>query len=209
MSDIFFDILYRLEVFAISLVFMAIFLAGFGVLGYIAFLFWKYRDREEHSLDYVLLQVALPRDNEIKIDAAEQLFASLHSIHHGGFWSFLKPQKHLIFELVAKREDIRFYVSVPRKLMDLIEKQVHGAYPGADIKEVEEYSMFTKEGKVAYKALRLKYANYQPLRTYRDLPTDPLSSITSALAKMQEGEGAVVQILIQPAESKWRKFGRS
>src|SRR3989344_2342346 len=39
------------------------------------------KDREARSLEFVLLQVAVPRDNEIKIDAAEQMFASLYSVY--------------------------------------------------------------------------------------------------------------------------------
>lgn len=203
------DYLYQVEMFGISLLFLVIFLAGLSILGYAVFLLWKYRDREERSLEYVLLQMAAPRDNEIKIDAAEQLFASLYSIRKTGFWSFLTPQPHLSFEIVARQEDIRFYAAVPRNLMDLVEKQVHGAYPGADIKEVDEYSIFSQTGKVAFAALRLKSAPYMPIRVFRDLPTDPLSSLTSVLAKMGQGEGAVVQILIQPTGSKWRTLGRS
>lgn len=209
MPDVVLDILYKAQVFAIALVFMGIFLLGLAGIGYIAFLLWKYRNREEHSLEYVLMQIAVPRDNEIKIDAAEQLFSSLHSIAHGGFFSFLKPQEHLSFEIVARKEDIRFYVCVPRKIKDLVEKQIHGAYPGADIKEVEEYNVFSQEGKVAFTAQRLKSADFFPIRTYRDLPVDPLSSITSSLAKMQDGEGAVIQIMVQPTEGKWHKFGHS
>lgn len=203
------DIIYRLEVFGISLLFLALILGGFFLLGYALFILWKYRDREERSLDYVLLQAAVPRDNEIKIDAAEQLFTSLSSLYKSGFWSFLTPQPHLSFEIVAKQEDIRFYIAVPRKLMDLVEKQIHGAYPGADIKEVEEYSIFSETGKVAFAALRLKNAPYMPLRVFRDLPTDPLSSLTSVLAKMGPTEGAVIQVLIQPTGGKWRGLGRS
>ncbi len=209
MPEQFLDLTYQVEVFGISLLLMAIFLGGLALVGYMLFILWKYRNREEHSLDSVLLQIAVPRDNEIKIDAAEQMFASLHSIAHGGFWSFLKPQEHLSFEIVAKPEDIRFYVSVPRKLTDLVEKQIHGAYPGADIKEVEEYSIFSETGKVAFAALCLKYSDHFPIRIFRDLPTDPLSSLTSVLAKMSPGEGAAIQILVQPAEGKWRAVGRS
>ncbi|MFZ5845484.1 MAG: type IV secretory system conjugative DNA transfer family protein, partial [Patescibacteria group bacterium] len=209
MPDTFLDLIYRLEVFGLSLILMLGFFLGLGVLGYLVFLFWKYRDREERSLEYVLLQVAVPRDNEIKIDAAEQMFASLHAIYKSGFGAFLTPQEHLSFEIVARREDIRFYVSVPRRLMDLVEKQLHGAYPGADIKEVEEYSIFSQKGKVAFAALRLKYAHYFPIRIYRDLPTDSLSSITSVMAKMQGEEAAAIQVLIQPAGSRWRVQGRS
>lgn len=209
MNDQFANIIFQLELLAGTLFFLVFFLAGLALSGYIAFLLWKYRDREKNSLEFVLLQIAVPRDNEIKIDAAEQLFSTLYSIHKGGFWSFLKPQQHISFEIVAKREDIRFYVSVPRPLMDLVEKQLHGAYPGADIKEVEDYNIFSEKGNVSFAALRLKNADFFPLRIYRDLPTDPLSSITSALAKMQEGEGAAIQVLVEPSDGKWRKHGRS
>ena len=62
---------------------------------------------------------------------------------------------------------------------------------------------------MAFAALRLKNAPYMPIRVFRDLPTDPLSSITSVLAKMRPGEAAAIQVLIQPAEGKWRENGRS
>jgi hypothetical protein len=209
MPDTFADITYRLEIFAISLLLMAMFTLGLILLGYVIFLLWKFRDREKKSLEYTVLQVAVPRDNETKIDAAEQLFASLHAIHHGGFWSFLKPAEHLSFEIVARKEDIRFYVSVPHHLTDLVEKQIHGAYPGADIREVDEYNIFSDSGKVEFAALTTARSDYMPIRIYRDLPTDPLSSVTSVLAKMQDNEAAAVQILIQPAGHKWAGLGHS
>lgn len=202
------DILYQVQVFAITFLLMALSLAGLVGLGYVLFLLWKYRNREKESLSFVTMQIAVPRDNETKIDAAEQLFASLHSIHHSSFWSFLKPAEHISFEIVAKREDIRFYVSCSHHLMDLVEKQIHGAYPGADIKEIDEYNIFSEQGKVAFVSLVPKGAPYMPIRIFRDLPVDPLSSITSVLAKMQEGEGAAIQILIQPTGGKWRSLGQ-
>src|SRR3990167_5251331 len=58
----------------------------------------KYRDREKDSLQFVLLQVKVPRGNEIKIDAAEQLFATFASLQKsGGMFSSFKPQSHLSF----------------------------------------------------------------------------------------------------------------
>jgi len=192
--------------------FVLIILSGLAILvmvglGYVVVQFLRYRKREEYSLEFVLLEVQLPRDNEIKIDAAEQMFASLASLGTSGWKSWFKPQDHVTFELVATKEDIRFYVSCPDKLRDLVEKQIHGAYPGADIVEVDEYNIFTETGKVAFAALKLSKAAYYPLKTYKELPTDSLSSITAQLAKMQAGEGAVVQILIAPAGNKWQKSG--
>lgn len=209
MPDQVFDLLYKLEVLGVTLGFVVVFAGILSILLYIVFLIWKYRDREKRSLEYVLLQVATPRDNETKIDAAEQMFSSLHALYHGGFWSFLKPQDHISFEIVARREDIRFYIAVPKHFMDLVEKQIHGSYPGADLKLTDEYNIFTETGKVSFTALTPKNSDYLPIRVYRDLPVDPLSSITSVLAKMEEGEGAVIQILVQPTSSKWASLGRS
>ncbi len=175
------------------------------------FIAWyKYKDREKTSLEFVLLQVSVPRANETKIDAAEQLFATFYSIKTGGgMLSFLHPQPHLSFEIVALNESIKFYVSCQKKYQDLIEKQINGAYPDAEIKEVQEYNIFTETGQVAYSALTLRAADYFPIKTYKDLPTDPMSALTSALSKMQPGEGATVQMILSPADAKWKNSGKS
>lgn len=170
----------------------------------------KYKEREKNSLEFVLLQVSVPRGNEIKIDAAEQLFGALYSIKAGGgFWSFLKPQPHLSFEIVALPKSIKFYVSSHKKYQDLLEKQINGAYPDAEIREVPEYNIFSETGQTAYAMYGIRSDNHFPIKTYRDLPTDPLSALTSALAKMQEGEGASIQLLISPADSKWKDKGKA
>ena len=203
----------------LSIVILAFLGVGLYYLGKLLIIWYKNRGREKTSLESVLLQVALPRDNEIKIDTAEQLFASLSSIGKGGL---LKLAAHLSFEIVGMPGDIRFYVHTPKKLKDLVEKQINGAYPDAEIKEVNvenikregivignEYNIFSREGKVAFTSLKLKSENYKPIKVYKDLPTDALSSITSVLAKMTEGEGAAIQILITQAESSWKKHGRA
>ena len=182
---------------------------GLAGLGYFFILWLKYRKREEKSLHSTLLQVSVPRDNEIKIDAAEQLFASLYAIKKSGLRSRFKSEDHIAFEIVARKEDIRFYVNVPNTIKDLVEKQVHGAYPGAEVKEVDEYNIFSESGQIAFTELRLSSASYYPIKTYKELPTDPLSLLTSSLAKMGDNEGAAVQILITPAKKSWQATGKS
>lgn len=168
----------------------------------------RYRDREARSLNSVLLSVAVSRNNEVKIDAMEQVFASLYSIKKGGWKQRFSTQPQISFEIVAKQEHISFYVWTYRNLQDLVEKQIHGAYPDAEIMEVPEYNIFNKEGRVAYKSLQLKKDSIYPIKTYKDLPIDPLASITSALAKMGEKEGAAIQILVSPADPSWQSAGR-
>ena len=176
-------------------------------VSYTLFTIFRYRGREEKSVNSVYLQVSVPRLNEIKTDAMEQLFASLYSIKKGGWKQKFSVQPTISFEIVARAEDIKFYVWAPSEYKDLIEKSIHGAYPDAEIKEVQEINMFKEEGKVAYKALQLSKPNHYPLKTFKDLPTDILASLTSVLAKMDIDEGALIQILISPAESDWQKSG--
>ena len=203
------NFIFRSEVFLVSFALIGLALFGLLTILYLFLLWWRNRNREERSLDYILLQVALPRDNETKIDVAEQMFASIHSLYKGGFLSFLSSLPHISFEIVALPEDIRFYVSVPNNLRDFIEKQINGAYPGAEIKEIDEYNIFSETGKVAFTSLSLKNTDFYPIKAFRELPTDSLSLVTSALAKMQPGEGAAIQILISPAGKKWRSKGNS
>ncbi|MBU2577523.1 DUF87 domain-containing protein, partial [Patescibacteria group bacterium] len=202
------DIIGNLR-FIINVALAAILFILFGlVLGQFLAVWYRNRKREEKSLEYVLLQVAVPRDNEIKIDAAEQMISSFSSLYKGGKLSFLRLQDHISFEIVGLLEDIRFYVSMPKSLRDMVERQIHGAYPGADIKEVNEYNIFSEKGKVSYSELQFRSSSFMPIKAYKDLPTDPLASITSALAKMKEGEGAAIQIIISPAGNTNRSAGR-
>lgn len=193
---------------AFAMVFLGLGFLGLFALGYAFLLWFRNRRREEYSLSFVTLEVALPKDNEIKIDAAEQMFASLYSVKNEEWYSFLLSEHAISFEIVGRREDIRFYVSTPAEIMELVEKQIHGAYPGAEIKKVDEPTIFTEEGKVAYASLVKKQASYYPVQSFRDLPTDPLSSITSFLAKLREGEGAMLQIVVSPATHKWASTGQ-
>jgi len=194
----------------IFLVLIGILLIGLLVFffGYLIFTLFRYRGREERSLDSVLLQISVTRGNEIKIDAMEQLFAALFSIKKGGWKQKFSVQPAISFEIIAKQEDIRFYVWTPKEFKDLIEKQIHGAYPDAEVLEVDEINTFTEKGKIAYKAFQLSKSNFYPIKVYKDLPTDPMASLTSALAKMGLDETVCVQILISPFDSKWQKEGR-
>jgi len=169
----------------------------------------KLRGREKYSLEFVHLLIALPKDNEIKVDAAEQMFAAFHALKKEGLFSFLQPEDHIAFEYVAQHEEIKFYVTCAQHLRDFVEKQINGAYPGAEIQETDEPNIFSEGGKVAFCSLKTDKALYLPIKTYKDLPTDSLSLITSALSKMRVGEAAMIQFVIQPEGHGWQSKGSS
>ncbi|MFZ5376347.1 MAG: type IV secretory system conjugative DNA transfer family protein [Patescibacteria group bacterium] len=190
--------------------FMLVFLlAALIGIAYLLFLWLKRRNRENYALDFVTLMIRLPKDNEIKVDAAEQMFASLFSLKKSGWMAFAKPEEVISFEIVALKEYIAFYVCCPKRIRDLVEKQIQGAYPQSDIKQVDEVNIFNENGRVAFADIKLSKSKYLPIKTYKDLPTDGLSLITSAMSKMGDGEGAILQFLFQPEGHKWQVAGRS
>jgi len=101
--------------------FFVIFLiALFAILGLVAILFLlsiyqKLKKREKKSLESVLLQISVPRENEIKIDAAEQMFASLHSIKSGGGFLFFKNTAPYFFRVGWQKGRNSFLYLRPQK----------------------------------------------------------------------------------------------
>ena len=93
-------------------VFFVLFSIGFGYI----FLIWlRNKNREKESLNSVLLQVSLPRDNEIKIDAAEQLFAALASVRKHKKLDFLKASRTFPLKLSGCPE-IFVFMSILRRI---------------------------------------------------------------------------------------------
>lgn len=179
-----------------------------AVVAYLFIFYARLRKRMQISLEMTTLEVQLTRDNEIKIDAAEQMFSSLGGIKKTGFFKFLEVEDVIAFEIVGRKGEIRFYVSAPNKLIDLVEKTIYSYYPSANIHKVDEPNIFTQEGKVSYGCLVQKSSSYLPIKTYREIPTDTLSSILSAVSKMGDGEGAMIQMLIRPSDGKWKSKGK-
>jgi hypothetical protein len=197
----------------ISISIIAVLVAALLWLLFQLFIWWyKWKDRERKSLDLVTLLVVVPEDNEIKIDAMEQIINSFASLYKGAKFKFLQrfvAQPSLSLEIVGTSEDIRFYICVPKKYRDLIEKQVYSVYAGADIKEVEEPNIYAPEGKIEYVWLGFKKSSFYPLKTFKEIPTDPLSAMTSALSKISPGESVSIQLVVSPTDGKWAKNGKS
>lgn len=181
-------------------------------LGYVLILWFKWKDREKRSLELVTLLVVVPQDNEVKIDAMEQIINSFGTLYKSAKFKFLQgleTQPNLSLEIIGTKEDIRFYISVSNKYRDFVEKQIYSVYAGADIQEVDDPNIFSENGKVEYSWLVIKKSSFYPLKTYKEIPTDPLSAITSTLSKLSQDETVAIQIIISPTEKKWSSAGKN
>ena len=178
----------------------------------VAVVWWiKWKDREKASLELVTLSVAVPEDNEVKIDAMEQIINSFASLYKNAKFKLLQPftrQPVVALEIVGTSDDIRFYIYTPQKYQDLIEKQIYSVYAGADVRAVDEPNIYPQDGKAEYAWMGLKKIAFYPLKTYKEIPTDPLAAVTSVLSKLSQGENVAIQLILTPTDGSWAKSGK-
>ena len=169
--------------------------------------------KENKRADEGRLQNA-PEAWKEEIGAMEQLLTSISGIKERR--SLVRrmlygiPQVTLEIANPSSAEEIYFYIAVPKKFRDTIEKQVTSYFPGALIEKVEDYTLFTPYGATATSMLTLKKSHALPIRTYEKMDVDPLNEISNALSKLQTvEEGACVQVVLAPAPQGWRALGRA
>ena len=140
------------------------------------------------------------------ISVAEQIFTTLSEA--GSKQTFFGKSDYISFEIAAFEKKISFYINCPATLKDVIEKQVHAQYPTAQIEEIVGYNPFVQGAVQATTELILQKKYVYPFRTYKLMETDPLNAITNAMSKLDESEGAVIQLIISPAGDRWQKKPR-
>ena len=163
------------------------------------------------NVDSVLLMMEIPKDNDKKELAAEQLFASLHGIlrdatelrNSGGV------QEHLSFEIASSGNQIRFFVWVPKILQSFVEGQIYSQYPSVQIYRMkEDYVDRRSKYPVTYSTeITLTENEALPIKTFESFEVDPLAGITGTLAKLNPngGEELWIQILTRPIADNWHQ----
>ncbi|MHC1716633.1 MAG: type IV secretory system conjugative DNA transfer family protein [Candidatus Dojkabacteria bacterium] len=169
----------------------------------------KKKDRNEKASDGVLMEVRVPRNSEVEIGVAEKMFANLYGIggKADGFAEKFSVNNCVSFEVIGLPGEIRFYVHCPRKFADLVEKQILGSYQEADVSVVGEYNIFAPGSQIEYARLGLDDDAYCPIRVAENFTGDPMANVLSTLSKMSENEGAIVQLIVAPADPVWQKNG--
>ena len=140
----------------------------------------------------------------------EQFYASLSNLREKKLKAFLYGQPVFVFEMAVARvgEEICFYAACPRRWGNVLEKQIHGFFPAAEARQIEDYNIFNPRGASLGAYLYPRRGKFLPFRTYQNMEADPLNEIVNVLSKLEtEGEGAAIQIIIRPTGHRWRKAG--
>ena len=159
--------------------------------------------------DGVVLLLQVPRTNEKKELAAEQMFASLHgllTIPSQKMWQSAR-RECLSFEIAVVKQRIGFYVWIPNYLKDFVEEQIYAQYPTVQISEVPDYTAEHDTPFTTTLATEMKLTGNEslPIKTFQSFEVDPLAAITATLAKFSQDEEAWIQLLIRPAASNWHR----
>ena len=177
------------------------------------FLAWQNNRKAKNMLDTerVVLLLEIPKANEKKELAAEQMFASLHGILRSKR-ELIKEghlQEHLSFEFASIGNQIRFYVSVPKQLQNFVEGQIYAQYPTVQIYTLsEDYANREITQPIVHTAeVALTDNEVLPIKTFPSFEVDPLAAITATLSKLEEQEEIWVQILTRPIDDSWHTRG--
>lgn len=164
----------------------------------------------EHDDTGVMLLLQVPRTNDKKELAAEQMFASLHgllTLPSAGKFRQGVTRERISFEIACIDKRIGFYVWVPNYLKSFVEEQIYAQYPSVQISEVPDYTM-TPDGNFStmlVTEMKLTANDALPIKTFQSFEVDPLAAITATLAKFDEHEEAWIQLVVKPAAAKWHK----
>ncbi len=165
--------------------------------------------------DYIMLEILVPKEintqqnenpPELKelISVMEQFLTSLSAFYVPGIAGTFGRQPVFSLEIVARHNEIRFFIGTHKEFESAIEKQLLGYYPEAQVQRSQSYRITEPNYAMVGGQLKLLRRFIFPIQTYLDVEADPLQAITTSLSKMGPDSRALVQILLQPADNSWR-----
>jgi len=180
------------------------------------------------NIRWDLLEIKVPKELEKRPKTMEEVFSGLYSnfqvvidttfdVHLDGM-----VESWFSLEIVSFGGDIHFYIRTPDILRGLVESQIYAQHPEAEITKVEDYvnnvpdDIPSKDYNLWGTEMVLEKEDAYPLRVYKDFEdtaigefVDPVASIVEGASELSPGEQIWIQILIRPADDKWKEEGRS
>jgi len=177
------------------------------------FLFKRNNKAKElkESLEFILFSVKMTKESAEETQKAgkqekdwiklmEDFYSSLTSLNKEGV---LGVDPWIALEIGKVKEQIYFYAAVPKRFEGFIEKEIYSIYPNAQIEKSDDYNIFSPSENVSCGYLKTTKPFYLPIKTYNYIETDPLSSITNVLTKLDENEEAAIQVIIRKGNNDW------
>ena len=192
-----------------------------------AFGVWEQKKAEERQIQLtksqeiinqtaVLLELSVERDTEIDLAAIEQMWTYFSSIADVDDDTL---QPHISFELVAERDDylkkdaIVFYLWVPKRFENMFRARLKALYPSMVIEVAKkdfmpevEHGIIKDNRIMAMANLGLGRHYVYSLKQYSSIKeSDPMQTLISSIAKVENKEKCIVQILLKPINDDWKE----
>ncbi len=179
--------------------------------------------RIKSAFDQIVLQITIPKEGQDinaqqgakpqeAIAKMEAFYTSLANFsgRHSTIEKWFGHRTYLGLEIVVEKDRlITWYATVPKSDQQFLEQQIRAQFPSANIEETTDYNLLTPSSQLAGMAFGQAKNYVVPFLTYRQVEADQMNAVLSILAKLQEGETAVIQLLLTPAKSSWHKFALS
>jgi len=178
------------------------------------------------EMEFILLEVKVPRMIEKSPKIMEQVFNTLWSvfgIHIDTiFDEYVKGAIPYFYslEVVSFGGEIHFYVYTAKEIRHNVEGAIYAQYPDAEITEVEDYVnrvpdiIPNKDYDLWGTEMILKKEDAYPIKVYSQMEDpitktiiDPISTIVENYGKLSPDEQIWMQIIVRPADDDWKEDG--
>ncbi len=181
-----------------------------------------------NSIEWVILEVRIPKDNLKSIKSMEQVFTSLHGTYSQGIkrrerWFQGKVEDWISLEIAGFSHGVHFYIRTPKKYRKLVEAAFFSQYPDAEVEEVEDYTAVlprdlpNEEFDIWGTDYVLARDDAYPIKTYLEFEfqydrpgeareaksIDPLATITEVVSNLRNDELVWLQLLVRPVGPGW------
>lgn len=175
------------------------------------------------SIEWVILEVRIPKDNLKSIKSMEQVFASIHGTYSQGIkwherWFQGKVEDWISLEIAGFAQGVHFYIRTPKKYRKLVEAAFFSQYPDAEIEETEDYTAIVPRdlpndefdiwgtdyvlAKADAYPIRT-YVNFEQILQFEELSIDPLATVTEVVSNLKNDELIWLQLLVRPIGPEW------
>jgi len=172
---------------------------GVVVVGVVTVIVARSRQARRLAEGAQLVRILAPP--EVDPHGAATLWTNLVALLRPAWRRLLGGQPHLGFEVTASDGGLTIAMWVPGAVPPgLVARAVEAAWPGARTETVPAVAPLSGPGVTTGGELRLALSEQYPLRVVHKV--DPLRPLLGALAGLDEGESACVQVLARPVTGR-------
>lgn len=178
------------------------------------------------GIKWKLLEIKIPKDVLKTPKAMEQIFAAAHAPYSYGISNYKKywqgiDEYWMVFELIGRAGETHFNLRLPAQFRNMMESAIYAQYPGAEIKEVEDYleelphTLPNDQYDISGFEEVLRHPSYLPIRTYEyfedttveEHRLDPIAPLMEAMSKLEDEEQLWFQLVLRPTGEEFKKEG--